>query len=1418
VKKKNPKNDKYNGFTESIKKGKYKNVFKVFLIVFIVFIIIGAIGYKLFTTNQNFDAKSVLFTNISDNSFTIFWETDIPTYTKVKLISDNSFKNRDWVNDDLDSEKPIKRKLHHVTFSELMPDQRYEVKIANTLVPLNLLDFYKDDISTEKIDEKTTDIPDVVYGTVKNSAGENIKGGIVFLSIDEDEYVSTPINDDSTYSLDISSLDKPENGFLEKITVLSEDYQKTEFIAQSEQDRPVPDIILSTEGGSNVNSRNSNTTNSNNNYTNNAVDNNGSVKDRFVSFIQTPRHAKLGILDNLVTEVEARNSCFQNGEIGGVRIQCDTDIDWMKEVNLNNCPQPDKFRVGLVAHKTKTFLYDPSNIRLKIVEVNEESEAEQVVLTGIPNGDYIEVTEEEDEMYLIDYNDQEYEVEKGQSFKVIAYNQSSGKVCSEAKNIDSETYIKFLDKTETYDPPENGNDDEGDGDDEEDDPGGGSGVCRCSGEVKGCGCGTFMGQEMCDCRTKGASTEFNSSQSECTDSRCRNKLQSEAQAGCDQDDRCKSVEVVSASSSWGGTGGIGGESLKSSGYAGTMRTILPADQPCKKIGENYASFVPISEQFYKDSARLGMSWGKTLIVSNESLVNGEWEENVTKAGKYGITTILGICQNEICDINDGKEYGQSIAELYKNLLHSGNLPSNGLYVQIGHNEPNSNQYRDPNTEGEFVKNTIESIQKSDIPISHNPNDAGIKLISPTLDLTVLETNKSEKRITPEDYLKEMQEYYKDVEGELYAVALKGFYEQNNEKIIDLKKEINDFINFIESEEQIPDDVLITGIGKKVDNNVMSWKEFGQEINDLDDIENIRSILLFNSLGVNRGDNYKFHEGLWNDPNLIKGNIIKGCKLDSVRISQENTYTEELIRKFKQDREEGIIPVLSKRIDSGLYCGNFECDFRKWFGKDEVMLPQGWYPWWDEKIQLGEDGNKYCGDFKNSGEEFYCKRPKYKQVATQDIATNLQTGSSLQISIEKQTYNAGIFSIVHIGDPGEEKEIEFSAKALALNDSEDNVYHGQVGIHPHGAIDRNKVIWGDKVILDPKSQGDEISWKKLNVKAKVQSGVITVFLRSNNKWALPSNDSYWDDVNLLVNGKQINSDNLKKRFVDDSKTANTKTNDRREAKKNNQVVLVDSNAEESSYAHPELPLDEVEESGKYLVKSERNHVLLPYVNKYEGEDVEAKFFYDENMNLKYDEGEEFAEDMGDIKVQKVSDIVKYELHEGFNFISFPLVTEDITQASDFLNEVKQSGGYAPSISSFYSGYWIPYSNIGGYDYGTNFNLIGGRGYIVQVKEPTTVVIEGSRYAEPVSFDLLKGWNLVGVHGVKNTYTAETLVEKVRAKEDFEVDNITTWVEDEQRYKGYFMDEDTGEYFGNDYSIDASKSYFMRLTKGEGLVKP
>lgn len=192
---------------------------------------------------------------------------------------------------------------------------------------------------------------------------------------------------------------------------------------------------------------------------------------------------------------------------------------------------------------------------------------------------------------------------------------------------------------------------------------------------------------------------------------------------------------------------------------------------------------------------------------------------------------------------------------------------------------------------------------------------------------------------------------------------------------------------------------------------------------------------------------------------------------------------------------------------------------------------------------------------------------------------------------------------------------------------------------------------------------------------------------------------------------------------------------------------------------------------------------------------------------------------EISVDKVAKNFRIELAEGINMVSFPfLATKDgqgTYKASDLFYGADGKVIYGiKGIASFDNGRWGSMFMIdsSGRKVGQDFPLVFGRGYVIittrEMKGSDAIMIPGYEVREPVPVAYKAGWNLIGIHGYSQQFTAATLIDSVSDTEGLTADNVTKWSSDKSRYEG--IQKIDSAVYGFDFPISKSGAYFVRIS--------
>ncbi|MCA9385546.1 fibronectin type III domain-containing protein [Candidatus Dojkabacteria bacterium] len=228
----------------------------------LLFIAIGVLTI-IFTGDDELVVQRIALTNISGQSTTVVWTTDMPTIGSVVVDGVEYFDDRDLVEIALnefeyDIEEAKPRQTHHVTIRELEPETTYSFQVHNDSEVFEDQPFAE--FTTAKIPDQIR-TPDPVYGMVSSEVEETgiSDGIIIFNKRSEAEgsshFVSVPVKNGS-YSLDAQNLLSAD--LSEYYSVRDNEYEVIRFLATAngeildesiqvppDSDQPVDTVVLS---------------------------------------------------------------------------------------------------------------------------------------------------------------------------------------------------------------------------------------------------------------------------------------------------------------------------------------------------------------------------------------------------------------------------------------------------------------------------------------------------------------------------------------------------------------------------------------------------------------------------------------------------------------------------------------------------------------------------------------------------------------------------------------------------------------------------------------------------------------------------------------------------------------------------------------------------------------------------------------------------------------------------------------------------------------------------------------------------------------------------------------------------------------------------------------------------------------------
>jgi hypothetical protein len=242
--------------------------------------------------------------------------------------------------------------------------------------------------------------------------------------------------------------------------------------------------------------------------------------------------------------------------------------------------------------------------------------------------------------------------------------------------------------------------------------------------------------------------------------------------------------------------------------------------------------------------------------------------------------------------------------------------------------------------------------------------------------------------------------------------------------------------------------------------------------------------------------------------------------------------------------------------------------------------------------------------------------------------------------------------------------------------------------------------------------------------------------------------------------------------------------------------------------------EVQGSGVYTIKDSAD--LNLDISVREGDRV--IFFFDTNENGVLDEDETLftQEYLGlfDITIEKVADVISFNLIEGWNAISIPMVMQgenssEISTADDLLKFINYRGIEVTGISAYRNGKFLIYSlrldNDGNFiSFGDNFNLIPGEGYFIRSWKSGNISLSGYKVEDSIPIKVNPGWNLVGISNSKiSRFGGFDLINKMVA-EGINASILSKW--ESGRYENIVLLE--GQRYGHDFFVYPTRGYWIQ----------
>ena len=198
---------------------------------------------------------------------------------------------------------------------------------------------------------------------------------------------------------------------------------------------------------------------------------------------------------------------------------------------------------------------------------------------------------------------------------------------------------------------------------------------------------------------------------------------------------------------------------------------------------------------------------------------------------------------------------------------------------------------------------------------------------------------------------------------------------------------------------------------------------------------------------------------------------------------------------------------------------------------------------------------------------------------------------------------------------------------------------------------------------------------------------------------------------------------------------------------------------------------------------------------------------------------------DVKFEKVAESQNFNLSEGWNLVSFPILLQgenssEILTAYDLINDMNDSGFLATHVYAYRSGGFVPYSlreDAEGkkVEFGEKFSIMPGEAYFVRVHNPGTYIVSGYKIDGSQEIALQNGWNLVSIYNSAKPVYASFDVLTQMSTSGVSADVLSKW--ESGMYANVIIQN--GVQYGNDFAVFPYEGYFLRVQdRGTGKFKP
>jgi murein DD-endopeptidase MepM/ murein hydrolase activator NlpD len=503
----------------------------------------------------------------------------------------------------------------------------------------------------------------------------------------------------------------------------------------------------------------------------------------------------------------------------------------------------------------------------------------------------------------------------------------------------------------------------------------------------------------------------------------------------------------------------------------------PVPGECTKLGINFAVNGAISDQSITRGKGDNMGFGLFIAIAKDQ--EGQLVSSMNKALENNITPILRICydSDDPNHCNDFKNPVDYIAFINR----ISNQLNGNIYVIAGPNEPLTETWLG-NNEGDPVSTAQKVAPYMNRISAEFKNSAKVKVLSPAFN----STNHNFPQLITQMRFNGAK--FDDLDG----IAINAYNTRN--------ETISDFVTITKNVGFTNKDIFITEIGmydkKEGVPEQTALDRLKTEIEKLRQDSQIKAMLLFNSYGDNKDDDFKYNVMTQTQVNYVNG---EQCA----------------------NQEKPVCRPQAPYCNQSIIDGSFE-RFELVQQSDSVLVPTGTHAWWQNNTSMA---SYQCGDYQQTPQDIpdsVCRKPEFivsKAGGGQMCQEKLSSHGDyyLKIFSAQGSMNGGLCFSIPSGFIGGSAGFDVKVK------QDKNPAYGEVKVFlGHSTLEYNQVNesnwqqvnWGTPQVIGSGDYTEFSRFKTTTITANIPAGAKSLCIRANNEMPYVGIDTFWDGGFLI----------------------------------------------------------------------------------------------------------------------------------------------------------------------------------------------------------------------------------------------------------------------------------------------------------------